>query len=136
MSGHTALELDRVSGWYGRAQVLTDASFTVAEGEVVALIGRNGAGKTSLLRALMGLMPRSTGRVMLNGTDVARLPPFRRAQQGLGYVPEDRRIFTDLTVAENLRLAARSSERGFSERDLLDRLERPVRELGVRLFTV
>ena len=115
-----ALQLSGVSAWYGGARVISDASLGVDRGEVVALIGRNGAGKTSLLRAAMGLMPRATGQVMLNGLDVARLPPFRRAQRGLGYVPEDRRIFTDLTVAENLRLAARSADGGFTERDLLD----------------
>lgn len=133
----SALELVGVSAWFGRAQAINDASLVVATGEVVALIGRNGAGKTSLLRAAMGLMPRATGRVLLNGVDVARLPPFRRAQLGLGYVPEDRRIFTDLTVSENLRLAARSVEGGFNEHDLLElfpnlaeMLQRPASEMS------
>lgn len=116
----TALELQDVSGWYGNARIISNASLSVAAGEVVALIGRNGAGKTSLLRAAMGLMPRCTGRVLLDGMDVSRLPPFRRAQLGLGYVPEDRRIFTDLTVAENLRIAARQQEGGLMEADLLE----------------
>ena len=91
----------------------------VAKGEVVALIGRNGAGKTTLLRSAIGLMPRCTGNVLLDGVDVSRLPPFRRAQRGLGYVPEDRRIFTDLTVAENLRIAVRRVDGGLAEDDLL-----------------
>lgn len=115
-----ALELQNVSAWYGDAQVINDASVSIAAGEVVALIGRNGAGKTSLLRAAMGLTPRSTGVILLNGIDVSREPPFSRAQRGLGYVPEDRRIFTDLTVAENLRIAARPSDHGFTERDLIE----------------
>ncbi len=102
-----ALELRAVSAWYGDARIIFDASLSVNAGEVVALIGRNGAGKTSLLRAAIGLMPRCTGSVLLGGVDVNGLPPFRRAQRGLGYVPEDRRIFTDLTVAENLRIASR-----------------------------
>ncbi|MGH6608958.1 MAG: ABC transporter ATP-binding protein [Burkholderiaceae bacterium] len=113
-----ALELRQVSAWYGQAQVVFDASLTVAAGEVVALIGRNGAGKTSLLRSAMGLMPRTMGQVLLAEVDVSREAPYRRAQRGLGYVPEDRRIFTDLTVAENLRIAA--STGGFTERDLLE----------------
>ena len=116
----TALKLRSVSAWYGDARVVDDVSLSVTDGEVVALIGRNGAGKTSLLRSVIGLMPRSTGPVLLDGRDVSREAPFRRAQLGLGYVPEDRRIFTDLSVAENLRIAARSSSGGFDERDLLD----------------
>ena len=115
-----ALELRQVSAWYGNAQILYDASFAIDPGEVVALIGRNGAGKTSLLRTAMGLMQRTAGAVLLNGADVSGLPPFRRAQRGLGYVAEDRRIFSGLTVAENLRIAARQSERGFTERVLLE----------------
>ena len=128
-----ALELRGISAWYGDARIISDASLTVAQGEVVALIGRNGAGKTSLLRAAMGLMPRCTGNVLLDGIDVSRLPPFHRAQQGLGYVPEDRRIFTDLSVAENLRIAARPLDGGLTEHDLLalfpnlaDMLQRPA----------
>ena len=114
-----ALDLRGVSAWYGDARIISDASLTVAKGEVVALIGRNGAGKTSLLRAAVGLMPRCTGQVLLDGIDVSRLPPFRRAKLGLGYVPEDRRIFTDLSVAENLRIAARPLDGGLTEGDLL-----------------
>jgi branched-chain amino acid transport system ATP-binding protein len=128
-----ALELQRVSAWYGDARIISDASLSVAAGEVVALIGRNGAGKTSLLRAVIGLMPRCTGSVLLNGIDVSRSPPFRRAKLGLGYVPEDRRIFTDLTVEENLRIASRRLDGGLTERDLLelfpnlaDMLQRPA----------
>jgi branched-chain amino acid transport system ATP-binding protein len=130
---NAALELRELSTFYGDAQVLFGASLSIAGGEVVALVGRNGAGKTSLLRAAMGLMSRTTGQVLLDGADVSRLPPFRRAQRGLGYVPEDRRIFSDLSVAENLRIAARPVENGFTERDLLElfpnlaaMLERPA----------
>ena len=130
---NAALELRELSTFYGDAQVLFGASLSIAGGEVVALVGRNGAGKTSLLRAAMGLMPHTTGQVLLEGTDVGRLPPFRRARRGLGYVPEDRRIFSDLSVAENLRIAARPVESGFTERDLLElfpnlaaMLERPA----------
>jgi branched-chain amino acid transport system ATP-binding protein len=128
-----ALEVDRLSACYGEAQVVFDASLQVERGEVVALVGRNGAGKTSLMRAIMGLVTRVGGRVLLGGTDVTREAPFARARRGLGYVPEDRRIFTDLTVAENLRLAARQVDGGFTESDLLrlfpnlaDMLSRPA----------
>lgn len=115
----TLLELRGVNAWYGAAQVVHDASLTVAKGEVVALIGRNGAGKTSLLRATMGLMPRATGEVELAGQSIARLPSFLRARRGLGYVPEDRRIFTDLTVRENLELVQRPQTGGFDLSALL-----------------
>ena len=102
------LALRELSAWYGDAQVVRGATLTVNAGEVVALIGRNGAGKTSLLRAAMGLMPRASGAVELNGASIARLPPYLRARRGLGYVPEDRRIFTDLTVRQNLEIALRA----------------------------
>jgi len=129
----TLLTLRAVNAWYGAAQVVHDASLTVAEGEVVALIGRNGVGKTSLLRAIMGLMPRATGEVELDGRSIARLPPFLRARRGLGYVPEDRRIFTDLTVRENLELVRQPQPDGFDLSELLrifpnlgEMLERPA----------
>ena len=129
----SALELRGVSAFHGDAQVLFDVDLTVAPGEVVALLGRNGAGKTSLLRTAMGLLQAVHGRVLLDGRDLTGLPPHERARRGLGYVPEDRRIFTDLTVAENLRLVARPSSAGFTEADLLrlfpnlaSMLERPA----------
>jgi branched-chain amino acid transport system ATP-binding protein len=114
-----ALVLHRVSAFHGDAQVLFDIELAVAAGEVVALVGRNGAGKTSLLRAAMGLGVRTVGQVVLDGHDVSALPPHARARRGLGYVPEDRRIFTDLTVGDNLRLVARPVQGGFTEADLL-----------------
>ncbi len=133
----TLLALRAVDAWYGAAQVVYGATLAVEAGEVVALIGRNGAGKTSLLRAIMGLMPRATGEIELAGAAIARLPPHQRARRGLGYVPEDRRIFTDLTVRENLLLAARPQPGGFGERELLeifpnlaDMLERPASQMS------
>jgi branched-chain amino acid transport system ATP-binding protein len=115
----SALALQGLCAYYGDAQVLFDVDLAVEAGEVVALVGRNGAGKTSLLRAAMGLVARTRGQVRLLGRDLAGLPPHARARRGLGYVPEDRRIFTDLTVAENLRLVARPAAGGFAEPDLL-----------------
>jgi branched-chain amino acid transport system ATP-binding protein len=116
---NAALELRALSAYYGDAQVLFDVDLAIGAGEVVALVGRNGAGKTSLLRAAMGLGARTVGRVLLGGDDVTALPAYRRARRGLGYVPEDRRIFTDLSVAENLRFVARPAGGGFAEADLL-----------------
>jgi branched-chain amino acid transport system ATP-binding protein len=131
------LALRSVNAWYGRAQVVYGATLNVGAGEVVALIGRNGAGKTSLLRAAMGLMPRSAGAVELDGASIERLPPHRRARLGLGYVPEDRRIFTDLTVRENLLIAAQPRPDGFGEPELLEifpnlaeMLDRPASQMS------
>jgi len=105
------LQADRLCAWYGAAQTVFDVSLHVARGEVVALTGPNGAGKSSTLKALMGLMPRRTGRVHWQGQDVSLWPTHALARAGLGYVPEDRRIFTDLTVRENLQIAAQAPRR-------------------------
>lgn len=113
------LEVRGLSAFYGAAQVVFDANLRLEAGEVVALVGRNGAGKTSLLRAIMGFMDGTRGEVLLDGQDLSRSPSFERARRGLGYVPEDRRIFSDLTVAENLRIAARARPGGFDEAALL-----------------
>jgi len=97
-----ALAVDNLSGWYGAAQVLFEVSLTIGRGEVVALMGRNGAGKSTTMKAIMGLIARRSGTVHVNGRDVSRLRPFEIARLGVGFVPEDRRIFSDLTVEENL----------------------------------
>ena len=97
-----ALAVDNLSGWYGAAQVLFEVSLTIGRGEVVALMGRNGAGKSTTMKAIMGLLARRSGTVHVNGRDVSRLRPFEIARLGVGFVPEDRRIFSDLTVEENL----------------------------------
>jgi branched-chain amino acid transport system ATP-binding protein len=103
------LDVQGLNAWYGAAQVLFNAQLHVQRGEVVALIGRNGAGKSSTLKAIMGLMPRRTGRVMFAGHDISNAEPYQAARLGLGYVPEDRRIFTDLTVLENLQLGVQTA---------------------------
>jgi len=102
MSEGPALTVDHLNAWYGTAHILFDMSFTVGRGEVVALMGRNGAGKSTTMKAVMGLLPRRSGTVHLNGRDVSSLKPFEIARLGLGFTPEDRRIFSDLTVLENL----------------------------------
>ena len=98
------LNVEGLCGGYGAAQILFDISLQVQRGEVVALLGRNGAGKSTLLKALMGLLPGRQGRVSFMGQDVSTWPPYRIAQRGLGFVPEDRRVFTDLSVMDNLEV--------------------------------
>jgi len=107
MSEAPALAVDRLNAWYGTAHILFDMSFTVGRGEVVALMGRNGAGKSTTMKAVMGLLPRRSGTVHLNGRDVSVLKPFEIARLGMGFTPEDRRIFSDLTVLENLDVGVR-----------------------------
>jgi branched-chain amino acid transport system ATP-binding protein len=96
------LEAADLNAFYGRAQVLFDVGFEVGRGEVVALMGRNGAGKSTTMKAVMGLLAGTSGSVTFRGQRIAALPPYRIARLGLGYVPEDRRVFGDLTVMENL----------------------------------
>jgi len=96
------LEVTGLNAWYGAAHILFDLSFHVGPGEVVALMGRNGAGKSTTIKALMSLIARRTGTVNFCGEDIFRLRSFEIARRGLGFVPEDRRIFSDLTVLENL----------------------------------
>jgi branched-chain amino acid transport system ATP-binding protein len=103
------LDVQGLNAWYGAAHVVFDAALHVKRGEVVALVGRNGAGKSSTLKAIMGLMPRRTGRVVFAGHDISQAEPYQAARLGLGYVPEDRRIFTDLTVLDNLQLGAKAA---------------------------
>ena len=91
--------------------MLFGISLTVARGECVCLLGRNGVGKTTTMRAIMGLTPPSSGRIVFDGTDITGLPPHRIARLGLGFVPENRRIFAELTVWENLDVAARATDR-------------------------
>ena len=102
MTGDALLEVDGLNAWYGAAHILFDLSFAVGRGEVVALMGRNGAGKTTKLMAVMGLLARRTGSVRLLGEDVSRRKPFEIARRGMSFTSEDRRIFSDLTVLENL----------------------------------
>jgi branched-chain amino acid transport system ATP-binding protein len=98
------LELDRVNTYYGKAHILHDLSFNVGAGEVVALLGRNGAGKTTTMRSIMQLVRPTSGKVVFEANDITRWPTHKVARSGLGYVPEERRIFADLTVMENLEV--------------------------------
>ena len=101
------LEVESIHTYYGMSHILFDVSLKIKQGQVVCLLGRNGAGKTTTLRSIMGLVPPVRGRVRLNDEDVTGVAPYRLARKGIGYVPDDRRIFADLTVGENLAIAAR-----------------------------
>ena len=102
------LELSHVDAYYDDSHILFDLSLTVETGEVVCLLGRNGAGKTTTARSIVGLTPPRAGRITLRGHDLVGLPPYRIARLGIGFVPEDRRVFPNLTVYENLEVARRT----------------------------
>jgi branched-chain amino acid transport system ATP-binding protein len=106
------LSVEGIHAYYGLSHILFDLSLRVERGQVVCLLGRNGAGKTTTLKSIMGLVPPARGRVRLNGEDVTGRAPFELARMGIGYVPDDRRIFADLTVGENLEIAARPGPGG------------------------
>src|SRR5260370_16067344 len=95
--------------YYGRAHILHGVSLEAAAGEVVALLGRNGAGKSTAMKAIMGLVPPARGEVSFASRRIERLPPYRIARLGLGYVPEERRIFTELTAVENLAVGRQAA---------------------------
>jgi len=99
-----ALEAEGLHTYYGKSHILHDVRLTVAEGRITTLLGRNGAGKTTTLRSLMGLTPPQRGKVVILGKQTSHWPPFRIAALGVGYVPEGRRIFPNLTVEENLQV--------------------------------
>jgi branched-chain amino acid transport system ATP-binding protein len=107
------LQASSMNAYYGTAHVLSSLSLKVEKGEVVCLLGRNGAGKSTTLKALMGLVPPRDGQVSFCGDDITGMRPFRIASRGLGYVPEERRIFTNLTVEENLLLGVQPKRDGF-----------------------
>jgi branched-chain amino acid transport system ATP-binding protein len=106
------LEVAALDAWYGQAQVLYGVSLAVNAGECVALVGRNGAGKSTTMKAIMGLLAKMRGRIVFRGHDITSMPAYRIGRLGLGWVPEDRRIFTDLTVRENLAVAKQPRREG------------------------
>jgi branched-chain amino acid transport system ATP-binding protein len=106
------LTVQGLDAFYGRAQILSGLALEVGAGEVVALLGRNGAGKTTTMKAIMGLVPPAAGTITFRDTAIAGLPPHAIARMGLGYVPEERRIFTELTVLENLSVGRQPPRAG------------------------
>jgi branched-chain amino acid transport system ATP-binding protein len=115
------LQVSGIDAWYGDVQVLRDLSLSVATGEVLCMLGRNGAGKTTALKAIMGLVRPRSGSIRLDGLELTSLPAHEVPKQGIAYVPQGRRLFADLTVAENLEigLMARGQRRG---QDTLERV--------------
>jgi branched-chain amino acid transport system ATP-binding protein len=99
------LEVDAINTFRGPAHILHDVSLKVAENEVVSLVGRNGAGRTTIIESITGLLPTRSGKIIFRGQDISRLPPHRRAKCGIGYAPENSGIFPELTVAENLMIS-------------------------------
>ena len=104
------LEVKGIHTYYSLSHILFDVSLKVQKGQVVCLLGRNGAGKTTTLKSIMGMAPPARGRIRLNDEDVTGTAPYRLVRKGIGYVPDDRRIFADLTVGENLEIAARPAQ--------------------------
>ena len=105
------LELSDVDGFYGRSRALQSVSLSVREGEFLTVLGRNGVGKTTLLRTILGLMSRCTGSIRLDGAEINSLPTHARARAGLGYVPQGRGILPNFTVLENLLLGTFAAEK-------------------------
>jgi branched-chain amino acid transport system ATP-binding protein len=103
------LDVQAIRTYYGETQALYEVSLTVGEGEVVALLGANGAGKTTTLRSVLGLTPPRQGTILFDGEDITGRPTYRIAQSGVGWVPDDRRVFPTLTVARNLELGRKTS---------------------------
>jgi len=106
------LTVANLNQYYGGSHILRDLSFEVPAGKVTALLGRNGVGKTTLLKALMGLLPTRTGRIVFENIDLTRTKPYERVRSGIGYVPQGREIFPRLTVAENLEMGLATQPRG------------------------
>jgi branched-chain amino acid transport system ATP-binding protein len=130
------LEVADIHCYYGESHVLHGVSLQVGRGEVVAILGRNGMGKTTLIRGLIGFTPPRQGRVVFRGADITRLAPHRAVDMGLGLVPQGRRIFPSLSVRENLAVAARGARRGWTEErvfSLFPRLEARCDAAGDKL---
>ena len=123
------LEVEGLNAWYGDAHILFDLNMRVDRGEVVALMGRNGAGKSTTIKSIMGLLARRTGTVRFCGRDVSSLQPYEIARLGVGFVPEDRRIFSGLTVAENLDIGRQPPRRFPDDRPAPRWTERKLYEL-------
>jgi len=101
------LEVKKINTYYGLSHILFDVSLSVHKGEIVCLLGRNGAGKSTTMKSIMGLTPPKQGEITLKGDRVSGLPPYKMCRRGVGFVPDDRRVFADLSVGENLEISAR-----------------------------
>jgi branched-chain amino acid transport system ATP-binding protein len=106
------LEISGLNSFYGQAHILHDVGFSVGGGDVAVLLGRNGAGKSTVMKSVIGMVRPASGAIQFGGEDVAQMESFRRAQRGLGYVPEERRVFSELTVMENLDVGKQAPRDG------------------------
>jgi branched-chain amino acid transport system ATP-binding protein len=133
--GSPKLAVAGLNAAYGRAHILYDVALDVGAGEVVALVGRNGAGKSTTLRSILGLVSNCSGEIIFDGAVVSNLPTYERVRRGLGYVPEDRRIFSDLTVDDNLEVGRQSLRPGAPQwtRERLFEIFPNLRDLRNRL---
>ncbi|MEO0829605.1 MAG: ABC transporter ATP-binding protein [Pseudomonadota bacterium] len=131
------LEVQGISSGYGPVQVLYELSFEAKPGEVLCLMGRNGAGKTTTLKTVMGLLPLMSGRILLDGQEISALPANQVPRQGIGYVPQGRRLFGELTVAENLTVGLMTRGKGETTRSrVLDMFPRLRERLKQRADTL
>jgi branched-chain amino acid transport system ATP-binding protein len=126
------LELKGIHTFYGLSHILFGVSLKVNQGEIVCVLGRNGAGKSTIMRSIMGLTPPKEGQVVFKGQDVAGMKPHLRARFGMGYVPDDRRVFADLTVGENLEIVARPGQGSGWDKDRLYDFFPPLRAIDGR----
>jgi len=116
------LEVQGINSYYGLSHVLHEVSLRVDQGEAVAFLGRNGAGKTTTLKSIMGLVKPRQGKILLNGEDLTELPVHEILRRGIGYIPEERRIFTNLTVLENLKMGRIVVDKGKNMAAFLDKV--------------
>jgi branched-chain amino acid transport system ATP-binding protein len=116
----TVLEIRDLHAWYGESKALHGVNFDIRSGELITLLGRNGAGKTTVLRSIMGLVRKKTGAIRYNGEDMIKRPPEYIARRGLAYCPEERGIFASLTVAENLELPPVVAPGGMTDQEVLE----------------
>ena len=131
------LRLEGISAGYGPVQVLYDLSFEARAGEVLCLLGRNGAGKTTTMKAIMGILPLSAGRVMLEDTCLSALPPHEVPGHGVGYIPQGRRLFTEMSVSENLDIGLMAGGKGKATREhVLEMFPRLRERLSQRAETL
>lgn len=114
------LTIENLNAWYGESHVLHGVNLRVGEGEVVSILGRNGAGRTTTMRAIMGLTGKRTGSIRINGTEAIQMPPHRVARLGIGYCPEERGIFASLSAEENLMLPPQLAQGGMSLAEIYD----------------
>jgi branched-chain amino acid transport system ATP-binding protein len=127
------LEVQSINAFYGYSHILHDVSLNVNEGEIVVLLGRNGVGKTTTLKSIMGIQPPKTGQIVFRGEDITGMPPHQVARRGLSLIPEDRRVIPNLSVFENLKLGMLARSKKIDGKDALETVFTYFPVLGKRL---